>query len=94
MSLEDRRTWVHKRSHEATTGSIDVDGSVQATLDEQIVDSLDVLVLACVSGPEDAADTDRILINKINSLFGINDVSLLSAVDESIQFFGLSASRV
>jgi hypothetical protein len=55
-SFEDPHTWVHERSHEAATGCINVNGSIQATLDQQVVDGLDILILACVSGSEDATD--------------------------------------
>lgn len=54
---------------------------VQATLNQQVIDGLDILILACVGGSEDAADTDCVLVDKIDSLLGVDHVSLLGTVD-------------
>jgi hypothetical protein len=59
MLDENPRTWVHKRSHETTTSCIDVNGGIQATLNQQVIDGLDILILACVGGPEDTTDAFR-----------------------------------
>ena len=44
VPLEARR---EEGRHEATARSIDVDGNVKSTLDQDVVDSLDVFVVPC-----------------------------------------------
>lgn len=71
-----------KRRHKAARGRVDVDGRVEAALDQQVIDSLDVLVLARVGRAENGADANRVLVDQVDRLDGVNDVAVLGAVDE------------
>ena len=59
-----------------------MDRDIKALTNEEIVDSLDVLVLARVCGAENDADADGVFVYKLNSLFRVNDESVGGAVDE------------
>jgi hypothetical protein len=55
--------------------------AVDVALNEEIVNSLCVFVLASVSSSEDSANTDGVLVNEVYSLLGVDDVTILGAVD-------------
>lgn len=71
-----------KGGDETSTGCINVDRHIEVLLNQQVIDSLDVLVLARVRGAEDGADTNGVLINEVDRLLGVNDVAVGRAVDE------------
>lgn len=71
-----------KGGDETSAGGINVDRHIEVLLNQQVIDSLDVLVLARVRGTQDGADTDGILVNKVDRLLGVNDVAVGRAVDE------------
>lgn len=71
----------NKWSDEASTCSINVNWGVEAPLDQQIIDGLDILILASVGGTENDTDTNGVLIDKIHGLLGVNDISGRSTVD-------------
>lgn len=53
-----------------TTGcGVDVDGGVETALVEEVVDGFCVLVLACVGGSKDDADSDLYLFSSITNSF-------------------------
>jgi hypothetical protein len=58
-----------------------VDPNVEVAFNEKVVDSLDILVFACVGCANNGADTDGVLVNQIDTFLRINDPSLFSAVD-------------
>lgn len=70
-----------KGGDEAAAGSVDVDGDVQAALLQEVVDALDVLVVAGVSGAQDDGNANGVLVNQVHGLRGINGVPVGSAVD-------------
>lgn len=54
----------YKRGHESAGRGIYVDWSVHSTLNQEVIDGLDILILACVSSSKDAADADGVLISR------------------------------
>lgn len=80
-----------ERSDETTTGGINVDGSINVSLNEEIVDSLDVLVLTSVGGTQNDADTNGVLVTQRDRLLWVNDVPLRSAVHESLVHLEVAA---
>ena len=71
----------NERCHEASASSINVDGAIDLLLNEEIVDCLDILVLASVSCANYGANTNGILVDEVDGLFGVNDVAVLSTED-------------
>ena len=71
----------NERCHEASASSIDVDGAVDLLLNEKIIDRLDILILASVGCANDGTNTNGILVDEVDGLFGVNDVAVLSAED-------------
>ncbi|KAI6756732.1 hypothetical protein HG530_011330 [Fusarium avenaceum] len=59
-----------------------MNGNIDITLNEEVVDGLDILVLAGVGSSENSAHTDGVLVTQINSLIGIHNESIRRAVDE------------
>lgn len=57
-----------------------MDVYVNVTLDQKIVDGLCVLVLAGVCGTQNGANTDGVLVDKVNGLLGVDYVAVLGAV--------------
>ena len=75
----------NERSYEASAGSIHMDRAVDFLLDQEVVDGFDVLVLAGVGGADDGADTDRVLVDELDSFGGVDHVAVFGAVD--VAFF-------
>ena len=73
-----------ERSDKATASGVDVDRAVDIALHQEVIDRLDVLVLTSVSGTKDSTDTDRVLVNQVNGLLGVDNVALLGTVDISL----------
>ena len=73
--------WHNERCHEASASSIDVDGAVNFLLNQEIIDCLDILVLAGIRCANDGANTNGVLIDQVDGLFGVNHVAVLSAED-------------
>ena len=82
-----------KRGDKPATGSIDVDRGVQTLLAEQIVDGLDVLILASVSGAEDGADSNGVFIHQVDRLLRIDHVAVGSAVYELLIYFEIPSGQ-
>lgn len=68
-------------SDKATASGIDVDGAVNATLNKQVVDGLDVLILTSVGSTDNGTDTNCVLIHQIDSLLGVDDKAGSGTVD-------------
>lgn len=49
--------WINERSHEATRCSVNVNRAVNATLNEQVIDGLRVLIFASVGCSQNRANT-------------------------------------
>lgn len=64
---------------------------VDFAVDKKVIQRLDVFVLAGVSRAKDGTNTDGILITKVDSLFGINNVAIRVAIDEP--FFDLEITH-
>lgn len=58
-----------------------MDIAVNLALDEEIIDSFSVFVLAGVSGSENGTYSNCVLVDKVHSLFGIDHVAIFGAVD-------------
>lgn len=58
-----------------------MDRDVNVALDQEVVDGLGVLVLASVSGTEDGADTNGVLVDQVDSLLRVDNEAVLCAVD-------------
>ena len=71
-----------KRRDESTAGSVDMDGHIDTPLHQQVIDGLDVLVLARVRGPHDGTDANRVLVAQRHRLLGVNDIAVRRAVHE------------
>jgi hypothetical protein len=71
----------NKWSHETTGSGINVDDGVNVSLDQEIVNGLGIFVLSSVGSTENNTDTNGVLINQVDSLLGIDDVSVGGAVD-------------
>ena len=71
----------HEWSHESSRSSINVNDRINLLLDQQIINLLSILVLSCVSCAKNDADTNGILVNQVDGLLGINDISLRCAVN-------------
>lgn len=72
---------VSRRSYFGVAVGITMNSDIEVTLYEEIVDSLDILVLACVGRANDGANTNGVLVNQIDTFFGINNPSFLGAID-------------
>lgn len=72
---------LHERSNEATAGGIDVDGTLDTLLDQEIVDCLDVLILASVGSSEDTTYANGVFIDELDRLLWVDDISILRAED-------------
>jgi hypothetical protein len=70
----------HERSNKSTRSSINMNNRVNLLLNQQIIDSLRILIFTRVSRAQNNTNTNCILIHEINSLLGINDISLRCAV--------------
>jgi hypothetical protein len=66
-----------------------MDWSIQVLLNQQVIDTLDVLVFAGVGGSKNGADTNGVLVNKVDTLLGINDEAILST--ENVLWLGQHA---
>jgi hypothetical protein len=69
-----------------------VDVYVNVTLNQEIIDGLCVLVLAGVCGSQDGADTNGVLVDKVNGLLGVDYVAVLGAVNVLLLDVEVSAS--
>jgi hypothetical protein len=69
-----------------------VDVHVNVALNQEIVDGLCVLVLASVGGTQNGADTDGVLVDKVDGLLGVDYVAVLGAVDVLLLDVEVSAS--
>lgn len=69
----------NKRRNKAATGSIYVNRHIQILLNQQVIDSLDILVVSCVSSSQDTSNTNRVLVNQVHGLLGINRVPVRRA---------------
>ena len=69
-----------------------MDWAINASLNQQIVDLLGVLVLSSVSSSKDGADTDGVLVDKVNGLLGVDYVAVLGAVNVLLLDIEVSAS--
>jgi hypothetical protein len=58
-----------------------VDVNIDVALNEEVIDSLDVLVLASVGRAENGTDADGVLIAEIDALLGVDYVAFGGAVD-------------
>jgi hypothetical protein len=58
-----------------------VDWAVNALLNQEVVDSLDILVFSSVRGSQDSADTDGVLVNQLDGFFGIDHIALVGTED-------------
>jgi hypothetical protein len=58
-----------------------VDRAIDILRYEKIVHSLDILVFASVRGTQDDADTNGVLVNEVDCLLGVYNVTVCSAVD-------------
>jgi hypothetical protein len=58
-----------------------VDVDIDLALNKEVVDGLDIFVLASVCGSEDGADADGVLIAEIDALLGVDYVAISCAVD-------------
>ena len=47
----------------------------------EVIDGLDVLILARVGGSQDGADANGVFVNEINSLLGVKDIAFSGAID-------------
>ncbi|KAI6764746.1 hypothetical protein HG531_012633 [Fusarium graminearum] len=72
----------YKRSHKASTGSIDVNWDIKVALNEEIVDGLDILVLTSISRSKNSTHTNGVLVTQVNGLFWIHDKTIRRTVDE------------
>jgi hypothetical protein len=70
-----------ERRHEATRSGVNMDRAINVPLNEQVVDLLGIFVLASESRAENGANTNGVLVNQVDSLFRVDNVSLRSAVD-------------
>lgn len=62
-------------------GKITVDSNIKIAFDEEVVDGLDILIFTRVCCTHDGDNSNGVLVNQVHALFGINDPSLLRAVD-------------
>lgn len=69
-----------------------MDVDINVTLNQEIVDSLCVLVLAGVCGTQNGADTDGVLVDKVNGLLGVDYVAVFGAVNVLLLDIEVSAS--
>ncbi len=70
-----------KGSNKASTGCIHMNAAIEVLLDQQIVDGLDIFILARVCHAQDDANADCILIHSFDRLFWIDNIAILRAVD-------------
>lgn len=61
-----------------------MNGAIDILLDEQVIDGLHILILSGISGPNDGADTDRVLVDETDRLFRVDDPASLGAINISI----------
>jgi hypothetical protein len=73
--------WVDKGSDETAGCGVDVDWSLQTLGYEEVVDCLDVFILAVEGGAENEADADGVFVNEFDGLFGVEDEALVGAED-------------
>lgn len=71
----------HKGGDEATAGRIDVDRDIQPLLLQEVVDTLDVLIVAGIRRAQDNGNANGIFIHQVHSLLRINRVPVRRAVD-------------
>lgn len=72
--------WVDKGCNVASAGRIDVDAHVQVLRDQEVIDCLDILILASIGGANDGADADCVLVYQVYALLGVDNVAVGSAV--------------
>lgn len=82
---------VDKGNNETTTGSVDVDWGIKSSLDQEVVDGLDVLVLSGISGTDDSTDTDSVLVDEVDSGLRVDDVAVFRAVN--VLLFDIEVAR-
>jgi len=74
----------NERRNEASARCIHVDGAINVLFDKQIIDSLDIFILAGIGRANNSTDTNRVLIYQLDSLFGIDHVAVFRAVDVAV----------
>lgn len=70
---------IDERCHETSAGRVDVDGAIDAFLDQEVIDGLDVFILSRVRGTQDGTDADGVLVDQADGLLGIDHVAVLGA---------------
>ena len=87
QSKVPHKIWMDKRSHESTGSSIYMDACLPAIFlvlsQEQVVDRLDIFVLAVVRRAENRGNTNRILIDQVHGLFRVDNETILGTVDKT-----------
>jgi hypothetical protein len=78
---------VNKRCYKASTSSINMNWAIDASLHQKVVDGFRILVFSSVRSTKNDADTNRVLIDEVDSLFWIDDVSVIGAIDEFLLNF-------
>ena len=72
---------MQERQYKTTTGRVDVDRDVRAAIGRELVQSggdlFDRFEFACVRGPGDHHDADRVLVHRLGHLLGGDDVATL-----------------
>jgi hypothetical protein len=58
-----------------------VDRAIDILLYEKVIDGLDILVLAGVSGTQDDADTDGVLVDELDCFLRVYNIAVRGAVD-------------
>jgi len=81
----------HERSHKSARRSIDMNHSINILLDQQIINRLSILILSRISRAQNNANTNSILIHEVDSLLGINHVSVRCAIN--VLLLNLKISR-
>lgn len=61
-----------------------MDRGVHALLDQQIVNSLDILVFSSVCRSQNRTDTDGVFVDQIHALFRVNYIAFVRAVDVAL----------
>jgi hypothetical protein len=69
----------HERSNESTRSSINMNNRINLLLNQQIIDSLRILIFTRVSRAQNNTNTNRILIHELDRLLGINNISVRCA---------------
>jgi hypothetical protein len=66
----------HEGSNKSTGSGINMNNRINLLLNQQIIDSLRILIFTRVSRAQNNTNTNRILIHELDRLLGINNISL------------------